>query len=336
MNLTIMEIVVRAGMHFTGGIIDRGEGSEIAQIRAAWDFLKDWNLRAEPHATSRLRNVLVVEDQQNARITATRSEILAFGIGVEVASRIYQIPYSQWEGSPGLSLHDIQAYDWQNSLVLVELRGRINRQHLRSAINEIYDKFEEGDFSKAAGIIVFPRTKNTSRTADIMIVDPLGKREPEGQSARFRILLRHYAPFFYYQGGVVRQFGERMRDLSYSDETTFRHYLTNGDPLLSLPTTKAGRVSFTWNETRYVGTIWEGVHWPKWLVGMEEPSEGGAFFWGLRRDVIKDIRSGNLERLADLNERPETFRLERRIVVVLPDGIALIWAPSKEELALAG
>jgi hypothetical protein len=139
MTMTIVEVIVRAGMHFAGAVMDRGEGFEAAQIRKAWDFLMDWNLRAELHQTTVGRTVLVVNEQENARLSATRSEILAFGIGLEVASRMYDIEYALWEGSPGLSLHDIQTVSAAGGVIQVELRGRINRKGMRSAVDEVYE-----------------------------------------------------------------------------------------------------------------------------------------------------------------------------------------------------
>jgi hypothetical protein len=332
-RLTIMEIVIRAGLHFSGAIIERGEGEEVAQMRMAWDFLKDWNLRGVPHAKDQNRIVLVVEEQTNARVTATRSEILAFGVGYEAATRIYQIPANQWETSEGLSTHDLQAFNAQGSLIRVELRGRLNRQHLGSAVSQVHDKFAQGDFNNAAGIIFFPRTTNAARTADMLILDPLGTREPEPQTARFRILLRHYAPFFYYQGGIVRHFGERMRALSLGPEQDLQLYLKHGDEELSGSSFKAGRVGFDWAGVRYVGTVWEDMHWPEWLVGIGVPG-GGAFFWGIRKDIIEALRSGDLQHVADIDDEQEVFKTDRGIVAVLSDGMVLIWAPSADELIL--
>jgi hypothetical protein len=162
----------------------------------------DWNLHAEVHALTPTRAVLVVDEQPNSRLSVTRSEILAFGIGLEVASRIYDIEYALWEGSPGLSLHDIQTFNATGGLIRVELRGRINRQNMTSAVAEVHEKFATGDFSSAAGVIVFPRTTNGSRSAEIMILDPDGDRPNDRASARLRILLRHYAPFFYYTSAL--------------------------------------------------------------------------------------------------------------------------------------
>jgi hypothetical protein len=39
LSMTVVEILVRAGMHFAGWVMDRGEGFEVAQIRKAWGFL---------------------------------------------------------------------------------------------------------------------------------------------------------------------------------------------------------------------------------------------------------------------------------------------------------
>lgn len=326
LSMTVVEIVVRAGMHFAGAVMDRGEGFEVAQIRKAWDFLMDWNLRAEVHATTPTRTVLVVDEQTNARLSATRSEILAFGIGLEVASRIYDIEYSLWEGSPGLSLHDIQTYNDAGGLIQVELRGRINRKSMTTAVAEVYDKFATGNFSSAAGVIVFPRTTNGSRSAEIMILDPDGDRPNERASARLRILLRHYAPFFYYQGGVVRRFGERMREISLSPDGEFEAYLVNGDATLIRSTTRAGRVGFTESGVLYVGTIWEGVYWPEWLTGVRTPSAGGFFFWGLRKGIVEAIRRGRLTELIDLHLDTKVVSETERLIVTLEDGTCLIWA----------
>jgi hypothetical protein len=332
LTMTIVEIVVRAGMHFAGAVMDRGEGFEVAQIRKAWDFLMDWNLRAEAHAFTADRIVLVVDEQENARLSATRSEILAFGIGLEVASRIYDIEYALWEGSPGLSLHDIQTYTAAGGLIEVELRGRINRKGMTSAVEEIYEKFATGNFSNAAGVVVFPRTTNGSRSAEIMIVDPDGDRPTDPASSRLRILLRHYAPFFYYQGGVVRRFGVRMREISLSDEPAFANYLANGDGVLIQNKTRAGRVGFTESGVRYVGTVWDGVYWPDWLTGIKSPAEGGVFFWGLRKGIVDAIRSGKLAELVGLREQHKVISSERHLVVILEDGICLIWAASEADL----
>ncbi|MCU1223834.1 MAG: hypothetical protein JWQ42_1927 [Edaphobacter sp.] len=276
--------------------------------------------------------MLVVDSQTNARLSATRSEILAFGIGLEVASRIYATPYQLWEGSPGLSLHDIQTYNAAGSLIHVELRGRIDRKNMTSAVNEVHEKFANGDFSSAAGIIVFPRTTNTSRSAEIMILDPPGDRLNENSSSRLRILLRHYAPFFYYQDGLVRRFGERMREISYSPDQEFEQYLSHGDQELLGISIKSARTGFTQDGIRYIGTFWNGIYWPEWLVGMRSPSGGGAFFWGLRKEVVEDIRHGRLTGLLTFEVKAMVRKDERRLVVLLEDGPGIIWVPSTDDL----
>lgn len=156
LSMTVLEILVRAGMHFAGG-----EGFEVAQIRKAWDFLMDWNLHAEVHALTPTRTVVVVDEQPNSRLSATRSEILAFGIGLEVASRIYDIEYAMREGSTGLSLHNIQTFNATGGLIRVELRGRINRQNMTSAVAEAHQKFATGSFSSEAGVHCFPPARQT-------------------------------------------------------------------------------------------------------------------------------------------------------------------------------
>jgi hypothetical protein len=332
LSMTVVEIVIRAGMHFAGAVMDRGEGFEVAQIRKAWDFLMDWNLRAEVHATAPTRTVLVVDEQTNARLSATRSEILAFGIGLEVASRIYDIEYSLWEGSPGLSLHDIQTVNDVGGLIRVELRGRINRKSMTTAVTEVHDKFATGNFSSAAGVIVFPRTTNGSRSAEIMILDPDGDRPNDRASARLRILLRHYAPFFYYQGGIVRRFGERMREISLSPDGEFDTYLARGDAILIQSTTRAGRVGFTESGVLYLGTIWEGVYWPEWLTGVQAPSTGGFFFWGLRKGIVEAIRDGRLAELIDLHLETKVISETERLIVTLEDGTCLIWAANISDI----
>jgi hypothetical protein len=87
----------------------------------------------------------------------TTYRVLAVGVCLQVAIQMYEIPYRLWEPSPGLDYHDFQSITATGQLVKVEIRGRINRKNIGKAVDQVYQKFESGDFTSAAGVIVFPR-----------------------------------------------------------------------------------------------------------------------------------------------------------------------------------
>src|SRR5207253_2223179 len=111
-------------------------------------------------------------------------------------------------------------------------------------------------FSRAAGVLFFPRTTNGSRTSDIMIIDPEGDAAAHPPNQRYRALLRHYAPFFIAQGGVIRPFGERLRAVADSDEDAFASYLRGGISVVAKKRIHRGRSGFTFGGIHYIGTFW--------------------------------------------------------------------------------
>jgi len=334
LTVSIAELVVLSAIHFTGTVLDTGEGHEVARVRLAWHLLMDWQLKATSHHYDPNRMVLTVANQPNSRLLALRTETLSVGIGLLIGIRMYGIQYSYWDATPGLQPYDLYTYD-SLGLIAVETRGRINRSNVASAIQQVYSKFKQPNFSRAAGVIFFPRTRNHSQTADIMIIDPEGEVPYRGPNQRYRSLLRHYAPFFIAQGGLVRPFGEQLRKISTSPEDMFDNYLKGGLSAIDTQPPHRGRSGFNFKGTRYIGAFWDGVVWPYWLTGIRSPSDRGVFFWGLAEDIVKALETGQVQRLEFPKHETTVERSDTRMVVLLSDFTVLIWAPSREELDLA-
>ena len=333
-SISIAELVARANLHFAGSVGNCPDGEEQLRMRLAWETLRGWQMTAVPHATEQSRIVLVVADQPNSRLAATRSEVLAFAVALEVGIRLYEIPYAFWDATPGLQPYDLAAFDAAGDEVRVEARGRIDRTNLRTAIDQVHQKFALANFSRAAGVIFFPRTNNRGREADVMILDPAGKSD-KSPNSRYRKLLLHYVPFFEAQGGAVRSFGKRLKELSLASEVDFQAYLQSGDALLSGRLVRKGHSGFDWNGVHYVGTFFKDIAWPEWLTGVKKPGIEGVFFWGLARQVIDALQTGRVRELNFTDHPAEITRRNSVMSIILADMTALIWAPTLQELEQA-
>jgi hypothetical protein len=294
----------------------------------------DWQLTAVAHRSNPQRSVLVVAESANSRVIGWRTELLAFGIALEIGIFVYDIPYPFWEATSGLQSFDITAVDSVGNQIGVEARGRINRTNITSAKEQVHKKFKTPNFSQAAGVIFFPRTSNRSTAADIVVLDPDADVPHLPVSARYRKLLRHFIPFFRYQGGEERKFGDRLDEISKSSEEEFEAYLERGDSVLSSRPTKRGRAGYTFEGDRYIGTFWRDIVWPNWLTGLQSPQSGGVFFWGLAEEVIDALQTGKVNSLDFRTRHTQVKRMANNMSVLLPDKTLLIWAPSVEQLDL--
>jgi hypothetical protein len=292
-------------------------------------------MRAEAEGTGKdQRQALRVDKSKNSRETARRSEVLAMGASLQVGIKVFDRPYRFWSATPGLKSYDLSAKDAQGKELKVEARGRIDGSNVKKATDQVHKKFAKGDFSKAIGVIVFPRTKAGGKE-DIIVVDPDGIAEPRPSDAQFRDLLLHYVPFFTVQGGLPAAFGSRLKQIARSSDQDFANYLLNGDVMLSSRQVRRGRSGFNWKNTRYVGSFFRNIAWPEWLTGFEKPAKDGVFFWGLASEVLDGFQSG---RVADLNPPNEEAVVEARgaiFSIEMPDWSVLIWGPSYEALANA-
>lgn len=335
LTASIAELVALSAIHFTAAVLDAGEGHEIARVRLAWHLLMDWQLTATPNHYNPNRTVMTVANQPNSRLLALRTETLAVGIGLLIGIRMYDIQYPYWAATPGLQPYDLYTYDGLGGLIALETRGRINRSNVASAIHQIYGKFVQPSFSHAAGVIFFPRTGNRSQTADIMIIDPEGEVAYRGPNQRYRSLLRHYSVFFIAQGGLVRPFGEQLRKISTSPEDVFDDYLRGGLSAIVDRPHHRSRSGFTFKGIRYIGAFWDAVVWPYWLTGIRSPSDRGVFFWGLAKEIVDALETGQVQRLEFPKQETIVERSDKRMAVFLSDFTVFIWAPSQEELDLA-
>ncbi len=332
LTISIAQIVGNANLHFAGAVKDEGEGVKNAQIRAAWSELRHLNMRAESEGDGKdRRRTLRVDKSKNSRETARRSEVLAMGTSLQIGIVVFNRPYRFWSVTPGLKRYDLSAKDPQGKELKIEARGRIDGSNVKKAVGQIHKKFTKGDFSKAIGVIVFPRTKEGGKE-DIIVVDPDGIAETRASDAQFRDLLLHYVPLFTVQGGRIAAFGRRLKELADSPAQDFANYLLNGDAVLSSPTVRRGRSGFNWKGTRYVGTFFEDVAWPDWLTGMETPSNGGVFFWGLASQALDGFQTGHV---ADLNPPNEEAIVEVRgdiFSIEMPDWSVLVWGATLRDL----
>lgn len=148
---------------------------------------------------------------------------------------------------------------------------------------------------------------------------------------RLRSVLRHYTPFFERQG--YGEFSSRLKELAAADDALFEAYLTAGDAVLRDKNITTHRTYFRYNDHRFEGAAWDGTAWPASLTGVEVPENQGCFYWALWDEVTRAIKEGRLSDIAEMNIRPEVFRLQGRVLVLLPDASALAWASSEDALS---
>ena len=331
LSLRISGIVARSAIHFIGSVLDAGEGYEVARVRLAWHILMDWQMNAVPHRWNPKRTVLTIATQPNSRLLALRTEIISMGIALEIGIRMFGIPYPFWDATAGLQPYDLHAYDPLGNLIAVEARGRTDRNGCKTAVQQIYRKFKTPNFSQAAGIVFFPRTTNKGRASDIMVIDPEGEAPRRHPNQRYRSLLRHYAPFFISQGNLIRRFGDTLRAIAEHSEREFENYLANGIPSGDSPF-RRGHSGFTFRGERYVGTFWDDVVWPEWLTGIRSPARGGVFFWGLARNVIDSLRTGQIRQLEFPPEETVVKKSDSQVTIAFSDRTIVAWAPSSNML----
>lgn len=329
-DLTISSIVAYGAMHFANaasGFIGLDEVRAMTLL--AWTNLAAWSPRAVmlPSKTPRL----VVSKLGNSRLQAFMSEILAVGVGLQIAKRFYSVPFRFWEASPGLSNFDYWTHAPAGQKIRLEVRGRFNGSNLAPAVLQVENKFSAiKDFNRAMGVIFCPHDSLTPRATDIWLVDPENPdTEPQFPTIKFRMLLRHYAAFFAFQG--FGGYAKRMRGLSEAPEEEFQVYLRSGDRMLQGES--EFQTHFKVGGALYKGTFFDGAWWPASLFPILEFKGRGGFFWGLHEEVIKAIGSGQLARVADMDAKDFTSAESPFVHVQLDDGSALAWAPSLKSLA---
>jgi hypothetical protein len=166
-----------------------------------------------------------------------------------------------------------------------------------------------------------------------IVLDPKGDHKGDLANSRYRNMLMHYVPMLIAQGGQPRVFGEQLRTLSKSTGDTFSLYLEHGFSVLFGPTPTLDESIRMLKGTPYIGAHFENVVWPHWLTGIEERVDVGTFFWGMASDVINALVTG---RLADLDftasEPAIVLRMQKRMLILMPDRTLLAWAPTMEYL----
>lgn len=331
-EISLAELIGTAGTHFRDGAIDfGGHGSAQAETQRAWDNLA--HCQPRPIYNQKLgKNCLVVtKSANNPRSDGLAAEILAVGVGLSVAIKFYNIPLQLWFPT-GLEPTDFKAYDQNNNLVRVEVRGRFGRNHWKVAVEKTQKKLENySDFNQAIGVLFAPRESARTNAADIEIIDPAGEHMTTQNHPQLRAVLCHYAPFFERQGYI--EFSERLRQLSSADDERFAQYLSVGDPILGDKNIRTHRTFFRYNEQRFEGTAWDGTAWPTALTGVEIPENKGCFYWALWDEVTWALKEGRLEDIAKMEVSSQTFRFKGRVLVLLQDASALVWAPTEAELS---
>lgn len=331
-EISLLELIGTAGAHFRDGAVDfSGHGSMAAEIQRAWDNLTHCQLRAVYNKKPGKNRLVVTKLPNNPRADALAAEILAVGVGLSIAIRFYDIPLQSWFPT-GLAPTDFAAYDSGDNLIKVEVRGRFERNHWKAAIEKTQYKLKnEKDFDKALGVLFAPRTSASTRAADIEIIDPIGEHMNVQKYSQLRSVLCHYAPFFERQN--YGEFAARLRELSTIDDAIFAQYLDRGDPVLGDQNIRTHRTFFRYAYHRFEGTAWEGTEWPTALTGVEIPGNKGCFYWALWDEVTRALKEGRLKDIAEMKIPFQTFRHEGRVLVLLQDATALVWAPTEADLS---
>lgn len=327
-------VIRRCATHLSGAVVDYWKiGDENARIKHVWEQLAHWKPRLELHLPSG-KNRLVVADQKNLEVTSGRTQILSVGVGLIVAEKLYNVPFVQWTKTQSLNPHDFEAPAPNGGRYEVEVRGRLNRNHLQEAIKGVHKKFQTPDFTAAAGIIFAPRTALRRSTADIIVIDPEGRGVLMEEANELRAVVRHYIPFFEQQGGwsPCVQFAARLRGLSEAGDDAFRNYLARGDEALRA-IRKPWHTGFRYNRAEFKGTAWHGTYFPSALAGKVGDTNNGACYWGLWTVVIDALREGRLEKIASMKVREGGANHDGKVFQLLPDGTAFAYAPSEEQLS---
>ncbi len=331
-SLSFAELIGTAAAHFRGAAIDlSGVGSQQAEAQRAWDNLAHCNPRPAYNSKLDKNRLIVTKSVNNPRADALYAEILAVGVGLSIAIDFYDIPLQSWFPT-GLAPTDFAAYDSDGNLIKVEVRGRFARNNWKAAIEKTQHKLKnEKDFNKAIGVLFAPRESAVTGAADIEIIDPVGEYMNPQKYLQLRSILCHYAPFFERQN--YDDFSARLRELSTIDDTSFAQYLDKGDPVLGDKNIRTHRTFFRYASHRFEGTAWEGTEWPTALTGVEIPDSKGCFYWALWDEVTRALKEGRLKDIAEMKVPFQTFRHEGRVLVLLQDATALVWAPTEADLS---
>lgn len=331
-EISFAALVATAGAHFREGAVDFGDqGSAQAEMQRAWDNLAHCQPKPVRSQKSGKNRLVVTKSENNPRVDGLAAEILAVGVGLSLAIEFYDLPLQSWFPT-GLEPTDFQAYDRDNNLVRVEVRGRFKRNNWKAAVQKTQEKLKNHrDFNKAIGVLFAPRESAATKAADIEIIDPVGEHMTTQNHPQLRAVLCHYAPFFERQG--YTEFGARLRQLSAADDEGFAHYLSKGDPILGDKNIRTHRTFFRYNDHRFEGTAWDGTAWPTALTGVEIPENKGCFYWALWDEVTRALKEGRLKDIAEMEVPSQVFRFKGRVLVLLQDASALIWAPTEAELS---
>jgi hypothetical protein len=331
-EISLTELIATAGAHFRDGAIDfSGYGKEQAEIQRAWDNLAHCQPRAVYNKKLNKNRFVVTKSVNNPRADGLAAEILAVGVGLAVATRFYSIPLQGWSPT-GLAPTDFEAYDSDGNLIKVEVRGRFARKNWKTAIEKTQQKLkDEKDFNKAMGVLFAPRESAMTNASDIEIIDPSGDYMNTREYPQLRSILCHYAPFFERQN--YSEFAARLRELSDAEDASFARYLNEGDIVLGDKNIQTHRTFFRYAGHRFEGTAWAGTAWPTALTGVEIPDNKGCFYWALWEEVTRALREGRLRDIAEMRVPFQTVRHHGRVLVLLQDGMALVWAPTEADLS---
>jgi len=330
---SISEIVSYAGIHFEGA---SDTSDPQAPVRMAWNDLSAWEYRTWSEDNSRSR--LFVSPPANDSVHNRGTELLATGVGLIAATRIYQSSLPVWHRTTGLAPFD---YTAQSSLaggkVAAEVRGRMDGHGWARAIEQSREKLTQAselNLVSAAAILYAPRQRPSRNETDVLIIDPALGGDGIDLFDMYRGVLQHYIPFFDRQAfeaashAPIRAFVKRMRELVASSDTEFAEYLRSGDRLLRQ--LRPWLASFRYLDYEFRGTAWSGLTLPGNLIDEFDLELGiprtGDYYWTLWSDVITSIQRGRLSDLVLMQVPFVHATIMDRVFVLLPDGIAIAWA----------
>lgn len=320
---SIARLICYAGAFYLDGARDIFvQGLSHARVSWAWTTL----ISSNPHAEFLDGKRRLRFDAPNApNVQRHVTELLGVGAGLLLARRIFDRPLRSWAQLGG-SRMDFRANSDDNlETYTVEVRARFNRSNWSEAVDDIYKKIPKSSPADAfAGIIFAPRTVGIQRAADFLVVDPRipGERNIDPLEP-YRRILSKYAPYFAWQG--FDSFARRLAVLAIADDATFRRYMAQGDE--DLRHASSFRTSITIDGTRYYGTAWEDVRWPTAMTGGFVGE--GAFIDGIAEPIIEGLRSGHLQDILEMNVIEQVGRDGHYVRVLLDDGRARAWAPTR-------
>lgn len=328
-TVPVSRIVCYAAADFHGGVRDvYGLGTNRTRIIEAWHELVHWN------PTSRLGHDgvsrLVLDQLPNPGRQRRISELLGVGVGLYAAKLLFERPFRFWQNQ-GQGRFDYRAPAPTGHGYFAEVRGRFGRNQWSAATEKVYEKLASPAVqgaTHAAGFLYAPRVTANPLAPDLRIIDPNDEGEPVPLAVE-RALLRHYAPLFGQQGGVVATFGDRLAELARIRDDDLRVYLEGGDDVLRQ--SAAGRTSFRIGREEFHGSAWEGSTFPRHLTRLEVDVEG-VFIEGIWSRVVGALREGRLGDIARMEVKEWSFQEEGRVYVVVDDARAYAWAPDLRSL----